>query len=90
MIEFAAVIQRLIVTPEATTLQLDISILDVSPLTALIDREVSVTLQATLPTPVVPESVVQPPVAPAPAAPTLAAQTPAPAAPPRRESQKRT
>lgn len=81
MIEFAAVIQQLIVTPEATTLQLDISVLDVSPLTALIDREVSVTLQATLPAPAVSAPTVSAPTAPA---------SGSPAAQHRRESQKRT
>lgn len=44
MIEFSAVIQQILVTTEATTMHLDISVLDVSPLTALIDKEVAVTI----------------------------------------------
>lgn len=51
MIEFAAVIQQILVTPEATTMHLDISILDVSPLTALIDQEVAVSVRAASPAP---------------------------------------
>jgi hypothetical protein len=46
MIEFAAVIQQILVTPDATTMHLDISMLDVSPLTALIDQEVAVSISA--------------------------------------------
>jgi hypothetical protein len=51
MIEFAAVIQQILVTPEATTMHLDISMLDVSPLTALIDQEVAVSIRANTPAP---------------------------------------
>lgn len=46
VIEFAAVIQQILVTPDATTMHLDISMLDVSPLTALIDQEIAVTIRA--------------------------------------------
>jgi hypothetical protein len=49
MIEFAAVIQQILVTPDATTMHLDISMLDVSPLTALIDQEVAVSIGASPP-----------------------------------------
>lgn len=45
MIEFAAVIQQIVVTPAATTMLLDISLLDVSTLTALIDQEVAITIK---------------------------------------------
>lgn len=51
MIEFAAVIQQILVTPEATTMHLDISMLDVSPLTALIDQEVAVSIRPAPPPP---------------------------------------
>lgn len=45
MIEFAAVIQQILVTPDATTMQLDISVLDVTPLTELLDKEISVSVR---------------------------------------------
>lgn len=44
MIEFAAVIQQIEVDPAATRMRLDISVLDISKLTELIDQEVTVTV----------------------------------------------
>lgn len=44
VIEFPAVIQEIVVTTDATTMRLDVSVIDVTPLSNLVDQEITVTI----------------------------------------------